>query len=407
MLKNLLLTILITVCSTTILAQAKTQTSLAPKGFVNDFAGVLDLRTKIALEEKLLKFAENEGLKITVISIKTTGNISISDYSQSLVQNWKNGKRTKPDYEILFLAATNDQKYFTQVTSDAEEIFSDEWLGNTQRQTLAIEFQKGNYAVGISNTVNAFLEKFTKFKQTKRVELQRKFKVFAPDQLLADSLQAVVVTIKDWNTLQGTAQLFERIDTNSNWTPKGAKFPVVIGKNGLAWSEEFAYLLSEKPQNFKREGDGKSPAGVFDLTSAFGSNAKPDFVKLPFTKLEKSTECVDDTKSASYNKIVDRFKIGNFDWQSSEKMLEIGAQYDLGVFVAHNSNPVKKDNGSCIFLHIWKDETTGTAGCTAMKRENIEQILSWLDADKKPVLIQFPTAEYEKLKDTWKLPKLK
>ncbi len=407
MLRNLLFIILLAICSTTISAQAKVQTSLAPKGFVSDFAEVLDLRAKIALEDKLRRFSENEGLEIAVVTIKTTGNISISDYSLSLANKWKVGSKTKPSYGILFLAAIGDRKYHTQVTRDAEEIFSDAWLGLTQRQTLVPEFQKGTYSTGILNTVNAFMDKFTSFKQTKRADLERKFKVYEADLLLAESLQTVVVTTKDWNALQGTAQLFERADTKSNWTKKGAGFPVVIGKNGLAWSEEFEYLLKEKPQTFKREGDGKSPAGVFDLTSAFGSAAKSAYVKLPFTKLEESTECVDDTNSASYNRIVDRFKIGNFDWQSSEKMLEIGAQYDLGVFVAHNSNPVKKGNGSCIFLHIWTDETTGTAGCTAMKRENIEQILAWLESDKKPVLIQFPTAEYEKLKTTWKLPNLK
>ena len=147
----------------------------------------------------------------------------------------------------------------------------------------------------------------------------------------------------------------------------------------MAWSKDIAYLLPKKTAVFKREGDGKSPAGIFNLTSAFGSLSKPDVVKLPFTELISSTECVDDTKSANYNQIVDRYKIGNFDWKSSEKMLEVGAQYDLGVFVAHNSNPVKTGNGSCIFLHIWKDETGGTAGCTAMKREQIETLLGWLD----------------------------
>jgi zinc D-Ala-D-Ala dipeptidase len=237
--------------------------------------------------------------------------------------------------------------------------------------------------------------------------LERKFSIYEPDQLLADSTQAVVVTTKDWNTFQGTAQLFERQNAKLDWTQRGESFPVVIGKNGLAWSEDVSYLLDQKPEKTKKEGDGKAPAGILDLTSTFGSIAKPEFVKLPYTKLEESTECVDDTSSVSYNRIVDRFKIGNFDWDSSEKMLAVGAQYDLGVFVAHNSNPVKRGNGSCIFLHIWKDENSGTAGCTAMKRENLETILAWLDSTKKPVLIQFPEPEYKKLQSTWKLPKQK
>lgn len=231
--------------------------------------------------------------------------------------------------------------------------------------------------------------------------------IFAQKTLLTNSLQAVVVTTKDWNAVQGKARFFERENTQAKWKPVGASFPIVVGKNGLAWSEDIANFLFEKPSAYKREGDGKSPAGIFDLISAFGSNKQSDYIKLPFTELVASTECVDDAKSANYNQIVDRYKIGNFDWNSSEKMLAVGAQYDLGVFVAYNSNPVKPGNGSCIFLHIWKDAKSGTAGCTAMKRENIEMLLSWLDAKKNPVLIQMPEASYQTYQKSWKLPKLK
>lgn len=222
----------------------------------------------------------------------------------------------------------------------------------------------------------------------------------------AESRQAVVVTTKDWNTVQGTAQLFERPNKTSEWKAVGAGFPVVVGINGLAWSEDVAGMLKEKPGKFKHEGDGKAPAGVFDLTSAFGSGAKPDFVKLPFTQLAESTECVDDAKSGHYNTIVDKYQVGNYDWKSSEKMLAVGEQYDLGVFVAHNSYPVKKENGSCIFLHIWRNANTGTAGCTAMPRENIENVLRWIEAGKNPMLIQMTETAYKTYQKSWKLPKI-
>lgn len=225
----------------------------------------------------------------------------------------------------------------------------------------------------------------------------------------AQSLQAVVATTENWNSAQGEMRLYERKNTKSKWKAVGKPFLVVVGKNGMAWGAG----LNEPPTSgadgnmFKIEGDGKSPAGIFSLTSAFGSGAKSDFVKLPYERLEEFTECVDDVKSAHYNRIVDRMKVGNFDWKSSEKMLAVGEQYDLGVFVAHNSNPVRAGGGSCIFLHIWKSETTGTAGCTAMRRDSIEKILGWLEARKNPVLIQMPEAEYAKYQKSWNLPKLK
>lgn len=220
------------------------------------------------------------------------------------------------------------------------------------------------------------------------------------------SLQAVVVTTKDWSNINGAAQLFERADVKSNWQKVGKSFPVVVGKNGMAWSDGLNDLPSDTGRLLmKTEGDGKSPAGIFSLTSAFGTSENAGKYKLPYTKLEKWTECVDDVKSFHYNKIVNRMQVGIFDWKSSEKMLEIVPQYDLGVFVEHNFER-QKGAGSCIFLHIWKDANSGTAGCTAMERSNIETVLTWLDPKKNPVLIQLPEDSYKQFQIKWKLPKL-
>lgn len=115
---------------------------------------------------------------------------------------------------------------------------------------------------------------------------------------------------------------------------------------------------------------------------------------------------MDDVESFHYNKIVNRLQVGIFDWKSSEKMLEVGPVYDLGINVAHNSYPVVKGNGSCIFLHVWSDSTTGTSGCTAMKREDLQKILGWANPDQHPYLVQMTEGDYKKLRKKWKLPKI-
>ncbi|MCA1623002.1 MAG: hypothetical protein LC778_04245 [Acidobacteria bacterium] len=176
----------------------------------------------------------------------------------------------------------------------------------------------------------------------------------------------------------------------------------------MAWGAGLHELPSDTGKVLlKTEGDGKAPAGIFDLTFAFGSMAKLDSVKLPYTQLLGTTECVDDVNSKGYNRIVENNKVQVIDWASSEKMLAVGAQYDLGVFVGHNSNPPQAGGGSCIFLHIWKDSKTGTAGCTAMARENIEKLLQRLDANKNPLLIQIPENTYRQFQTKWKLPSIK
>lgn len=219
----------------------------------------------------------------------------------------------------------------------------------------------------------------------------------------AESLQALVVTTETAASVQGTAQRYERKAIRSKWKAVGDDFPVVVGRGGLGWSLDTA---PEAVTDVKKEGDGRSPAGLFPLTFAFGRPDKPNEVKLSYSKLEEYSECVDDVSSRHYNKLVDRLKVGVFDWKSSEKMLEVGPEYDLGIFVAHNSYPVRRGDGSCIFLHIWKDATTGTSGCTAMQRDNLLKVLSWADPARKPYLVQLTRADHKKYQKAWNLPKL-
>ena len=219
------------------------------------------------------------------------------------------------------------------------------------------------------------------------------------------SLQAVVVTTADWSAVQGKARLFQRKTESAKWKAVGDEFPVVVGRSGLGRDVDLGASLGESSTPVKQEGDGRAPAGLFPLTTSFGNVDVGS--KLPFTKLDEYTGCVDDTNSRWYNKIVNRMQVGIFDWKSSEKMLAVGPQYDLGVFVAYNSYPAIRGNGSCIFLHIWKDANTGTAGCTAMERQNLERIVKWLDPAKNPYLIQMTEAYYDANRRSYKLPKLK
>jgi D-alanyl-D-alanine dipeptidase len=218
--------------------------------------------------------------------------------------------------------------------------------------------------------------------------------------------QIVVVVTPDWNSVPGEARLFERSSKGSKWKPVYEHFPVVVGRNGLGRDPVISDVDgSDSDAPVKHEGDGRAPAGTFPLTTTFGNTDVGS--RLPFTKLDEFTECVDDTDSTFYNRIVNRMQVGNFDWKSSEKMLAVGPQYDLGVFVAYNSYPAVRGNGSCIFLHIWKDANSGTSGCTAMERDNLERIVKWLDPAKNPFLVQMTQAEYNSHRKSLRLPKLK
>ena len=133
----------------------------------------------------------------------------------------------------------------------------------------------------------------------------------------------------------------------------------------------------------------------------------PRQLKLPYLQVTDAIECVDDVQSKRYNSIVDRNQIGEVDWKSFEKMLAIGEQYRLGLVVDHNVAPGIAGEGSCIFIHIWKGDGSGTSGCTAMGKSKMEKFISWLDASAKPVLVQLPEVEFRKVQTDWQVPQIK
>jgi D-alanyl-D-alanine dipeptidase len=215
--------------------------------------------------------------------------------------------------------------------------------------------------------------------------------------------QLVVVTTPSWTSTTGTMRRFERPTPASEWRSLDAPIPVVVGRTGLAWGVGFDDISVEGPH--KHEGDGKAPAGVFPLDTAYGFPARDSMrdVKLPYLQLLPTTDCVDDTASVHYNTVVDRARVPGVDWNSAERMREV-PQYQIGVIVGYNASPPVRGRGSCIFLHIWNGPDSHTAGCTAFDEEKLRDIVGWLDSKKSPLLVQLTATNYLALRGDWKLP---
>jgi len=227
---------------------------------------------------------------------------------------------------------------------------------------------------------------------------------------LDPSTQLLVVTTADWNSVEGVLQRYERRHPSEIWKTVGDRITVVVGERGLGWG--VGEFPTDNPQTrdpmdpVKKEGDGKAPAGVFTLSTAFGyaAQAKAGW-KMPYLRLTASVECVDDSTSKFYNRVLDRSEVSP-DWNSSEHMLRPDELYRWGIVVDHNAKPPNPGTGSCIFMHIWSGRGRGTVGCTAMPQEKLESVLGWLDPARKPLLVQLPLPQYQKLKKRWKLPDL-
>lgn len=221
---------------------------------------------------------------------------------------------------------------------------------------------------------------------------------------LRRSRQCVVVVAANWNSTTGVLRAFERTSAKGPWKMRRAAVPVVLGKKGLGWGLGLTNADSGTGPR-KREGDNKVPAGVFRLGPAFGyARAKSaGWVKLRYLPLTKNIEGVDDPRSRYYNRLVDRTKVARVDWRTSEKMRDYGDLYKWGVVVDHNPAAIP-GAGSCIFLHIWKDSSGATAGCTAMPEKELVGLIRWLDPAAQPILVQMPRRDYEIFQPSFKLP---
>ena len=221
--------------------------------------------------------------------------------------------------------------------------------------------------------------------------------------ILKQSKQLILVTTNNWRAKHGTLQYFSRTKINQKWQAATKPFAIFVGQTGMAWNAAYRKFHLLGP--YKAEGDFKSPAGVFALKYAFGfSQTKNKKIKLKYIPLKDSTVCVADPNSIYYNQVIDRKKITRSDWRYQEIMRSTN-QYQYGIIVDYNRPNAKPYNGSCIFIHIWDQPySAGTAGCTSMSENNLKKLLYWLNPKLKPVIVQLPRKQYQRLKSPWQLP---
>ena len=150
----------------------------APTGYVNDYANVIDPATKERLETKLTNLKRVADIEFAVATVPTTGGQDIFDYSLAVYRGWGIGSKEGDKAGLLLLVAVNDRKYFTQISRHLEGDLTDSVSGRIQREKLVPPFRQGDYARGISDTVDAYIATLAK---------QRGFNIEGIDQTQAYS----------------------------------------------------------------------------------------------------------------------------------------------------------------------------------------------------------------------------
>ena len=142
--------------------------------------------------------------------------------------------------------------------------------------------------------------------------------------------------------------------------------------------ETKAYIGQNGITKNKKEGDGKTPIGEFELGIMLGMhsiNKLKNKSKPQYIQINKNMYWVDDPKSKYYNKLVDILKVKK-DWNSAEHLINYPIQYEYLIEIKINPNNIP-GKGSATFLHCTNNKPT--KGCIAIDRKNMKSIIKNVD----------------------------
>lgn len=156
---------------------------------------------------------------------------------------------------------------------------------------------------------------------------------------------------------------------------------ILVKSNGVLYFNEKEYscaLGKGGVRAEKREGDGATPIGCFCIREIFYRPDKfcaPPDSAFPTKALTEYDGWCDDVNTPEYNTHI------KLPYDGSHEELWRGDHlYDIIVVLGYNDGPPIVGNGSAIFMHLARDGYTPTAGCIALSKEDLVDILKNTDA---------------------------
>ena len=150
---------------------------------------------------------------------------------------------------------------------------------------------------------------------------------------------------------------------------KNFKFKCALGKYGI----------NEK----KKEGDKITPRGTYKVQNVYyrKDRIKKISSKFKLIKIQKNMGWCDDPDSKNYNQLI---KIPTKF--SYEKLFKSENTYDLIMVLNYNMRPIIKNKGSAIFIHVAKKNYKKTAGCIALKKKHLINLIQKINKRTKVVI---------------------
>jgi len=126
----------------------------APKGAVNDYAGVITPSYAQKMEDLSREVWEKTGASVVVAVMESIGDHDPADYANRLYQAWGIGEKGK-DKGVLIFLAIKERKVRIETGYGVEGILPDGLVGEILDRYVVPSLKDGEYGKGLANGVAA------------------------------------------------------------------------------------------------------------------------------------------------------------------------------------------------------------------------------------------------------------
>ena len=142
--------------------------------------------------------------------------------------------------------------------------------------------------------------------------------------------------------------------------------PVVLGRTGVRAN--------------KYEGDGATPRGRFRLVRLWwrADRHSCPHTLLPARRVTADLAWCENTSDRRYNRAFRR--AAN---EPGDRLWREDSLYDLIIEIDHNTRPRVAGRGSAVFIHVARPDRSPTAGCVALRANELRRLLAALGPETR------------------------
>jgi uncharacterized protein len=126
----------------------------APRGAINDFAGVISAEDATRMEGLAREVLEKTGTSVVVATVETIGESDPNDYANRLYQAWGIGKKGE-DKGVLIFLAVKERRVRIETGYGVEGILPDGLAGEILDRYGIPHFKKGEFGPGLARVMAA------------------------------------------------------------------------------------------------------------------------------------------------------------------------------------------------------------------------------------------------------------